>query len=349
MEIKQIIDKLLKMPAPSGSEIDANKHIKTLFTKYCDELISDHLGNVIGVKRGLKNEFKIMLAAHMDEIGLMVKNIDESGFIRFAFIGGVDSRILPAQEVVIHGKKDVYGIIGNKPPHIQQAEERKKPIKQDNMFIDTGLSSDEVNELISIGDYITFYRNTSDLLNNSIAANALDNRAGIATVLWALKELKNLKFYGDIYAVATTQEEVGLRGATTSSFEIYPDIGIAIDVCHGNMKDVSESDSYKLGNGPALALGPNIHPLLFNRLKDLAEEYKIPYQMDVESSNTGTDAWAIQITRAGIPTALTSIPLRYMHTTVETVCIDDIKMSGRLLALFISSIHKNFVEELSCF
>ncbi|HHY03769.1 MAG TPA: M42 family metallopeptidase [Thermoanaerobacterales bacterium] len=349
MEIKQIIDKLLKIPAPSGSEINSNKHIKAIFTKYCDELISDKLGNVIGIKRGLENDFKIMLAAHMDEIGLMVKNIDESGFIRFTFIGGVDNRILPAQEVVIHGRKDVYGIIGSKPPHIQQAEERKKSIKPEDMFIDTGLSSDEVNELISIGDYITFYRSPSDLLNNSISANALDNRAGIATVLWALKELENLKFYADIYAVATTQEEVGLRGAITSSFEIYPDIGIAIDVCHGNMKDVPEPDSYILGNGPTLALGPNIHPRLFNRLKNLAEEYKIPYQIDVEPSNTGTDAWAIQITRAGIPTALISIPLRYMHTTVETIRIDDIKMSGRLLALFISSIHKNFVEELSCF
>ena len=124
------------------------------------------------------------------------------------------------------------------------------------------------------------------MLNNSISANALDNRAGIATVLWALKELENLKFYADIYAVATTQEEVGLRGAITSSFEIYPDIGIAIDVCHGNMKDVPEPDSYILGNGPTLALGPNIHPRLFNRLKNLAEEYKIPYQIDVEPSNT---------------------------------------------------------------
>jgi endoglucanase len=149
--------------------------------------------------------------------------------------------------------------------------------------------------------------------------------------------------------VATVQEEVGLRGAIVSSFSIYPHIGVAIDVCHANMPDVPEEETQKLGRGPVLALGPNIHPKLFHRLKELADDYKIPYQIDPEPSSTGTDAWAMQITREGIPTALVSIPLRYMHTTVETLALDDIKMAGRLLALFISSIDDNFVGGLACY
>ena len=297
----------------------------------------------------MTGSFSVILAAHMDEIGLMVKQIDSKGFIRFAMIGGVDQRVLPAQEVVIHGKKDIPGIIGNKPPHIQEPEERSKAIKAEDMFIDTGLSSAEVNEFINVGDYITFKRNQSELFNKCLASNALDDRAGIATILCALEELEYLKFDSDVFAVATAQEEVGLRGAVVSSYSISPNLGIAVDVCHGNMPEIPEEDTQKLGGGPVLAVGPNIHPKLFQKLKEVCEDFKIPFQINPEPSSTGTDAWAIQITREGIPTALISIPLRYMHTSVETICIDDIKLGGRLLALFSASLRKNFVEELLCF
>jgi len=349
LDLSEVLVHLIKPTIPSGSEFQNNELIKEAFSNYCDEVKCDKFGNVISLKRGLLPEHKIMLAAHMDEIGLMVKRIDDEGFIRFAFIGGVDQRILPAQEVIIHGRKNIPGIIGSKPPHIQETDERKKAVKAENMFIDTGLAPQDVQRYITIGDFITFKRKPVELLNNCFSSNALDDRAGIAVMLVALEELSKLKHAVSVYAVATAQEEVGLRGAIVSSYGIYPDIGIAIDVCHGNMPDTPEYDTQKLGLGPALALGPNIHPKLYNRLKQIAEDYKIPYQLDPQPSATGTDAWAIQITKEGIPTALVSIPLKYMHTTVETLCLDDIKMSGRLLALFIASLCKDFMEGLACY
>jgi len=349
LDIKEILKSLVMQDIPSGNEIDNNMIIKNYFLQYCDNVIIDKLGNVIGLKRGLSSEYKVMLAAHMDEIALMVREIDNNGFIRFVLIGGVDQRILPAQQVIIHGKEEINGIIGNKPPHIQDTEDRKKAVEVDNLFIDTGLSAKEVKEKVSVGDFITFKKKPVELLNNYISSNALDDRAGIVVMLYVLEQLTKLKHYVDIYTVATVQEEVGLRGAIVSSYGVNPDIGIAIDVCHGNMPDTAEYETQKLGAGPALALGPNIHPKLFKQLKNIAEEYNIPYQLDPEPSSTGTDAWAIQITMDGIPTALVSIPLKYMHTTVETLCLDDIKTSGRLIALFIASLCKEFMEGLTCF
>lgn len=349
MELRDTLLKLIEPWIPSGSEPSNNVLIKEVFREYCDEVEDDVLGNVIGMKKGNSGDFKVMMAAHMDEIGLMVKQIDEKGFINFAFVGGVDQRILPAQRVIIHGDRDVLGIIGTKPPHIQDIEERKKAIKHEDMFIDTGLSVEEIKEYVKIGDYITFERTPIELVNQRWSSNAQDDRAGVAVMLWALKELDRLHFDVDVYAVATAQEEVGLRGAIVSSFEIYPNIGIAIDVCHGNMPDVPENEAQKLGEGPVITLGPNIHPKLSAKFRELAEDYNIPFQLEPEAGPTGTDAWAMQITREGIPTALISIPLRYMHTTVETLCLEDVKMAGRLIALFISSLSKEFMEELSCY
>lgn len=349
MELKNILSSLLEPWIPSGSEPTNNTMIKEIFKEFCDDVKDDVLGNVIGVKKGGSGNIKVMMAAHMDEIGLMVKHIDDKGFISFSFVGGVDQRILPAQRVVIHGDKDILGVIGTKPPHIQDADERRKAIKHEDMFIDTGLSVDEVKRHVKIGDYITFERTPLELANKRWSSNAQDDRAGVAVMLWALKELEKLKFSADVYAVATAQEEVGLRGAIVSSFSIYPDIGIAIDVCHANMPDVPEYDTQKLSEGPVVTLGPNIHPKLFDKFIDIAKDHNIPHQVDPAPGPTGTDAWAMQITREGIPTALISIPLRYMHTTVETLCLEDVKRCGRLIALFISSLSKEFMEELSCF
>lgn len=349
INLNNLLIQLVNIEAPSGTEIYINSTMKEILSQYCDEVEHDNLGNVIGLKKGSKGESSIMLAAHIDEIGLIVTQIDERGFIRFSKIGGIDPRILPTQEVIIHGHKKIPGVIGNKPPHIQEPEERKKVIKIDDMFIDIGLSFEEVNKYVRIGDFITFKRKPRELLNGNFSSNALDDRAGVATILVALDELKNLQLASDVYAVTTVQEEVGVRGATVSSFSINPDIGIAIDVDHGEMPGVSEDETYKLGKGSVISIGPNIHPKVFDKLKEIAEEFKMPYQVNPEPAASGTDAWAIQITRKGIPTAVVSIPLRYMHTTVETINLADIKTTGRLLAFFIAAIDKEFVEELKCY
>lgn len=349
MDLQEILISLIEPTIVSGSELQNSNKIKEAFLEHCDNVKCDKLGNIIGLKKGLSSNYKIMLAAHMDEIGLIVKHIDDKGFIRFISVGGVDQRILPAQEVIIHGSKKILGTIGNKPPHIQEKKEQKKAIKADDMFIDTGFSAQDVKKYISVGDFITFKRKPTELFNSRFSSNALDNRAGIAVMLSTLQYLRKMNHDLDVYMVATVQEEVGLRGAIVSSYGVSPDIGIAIDVCHGDMPNTPEYETQKLGLGPVLSLGPNIHPKLFERLKHIAQDYKIPYQLNPEPSSTGTDAWAIQISKEGIPTAVVSIPLRYMHTTVETICLDDVKMSSRLLALFISSICKDFVEGLTCF
>ena len=333
MDLKETLTELIKPTMVSGSELENNNYIKEAFLNYCDSVKCDKLGNIIGLKKGQSSECKIMLAAHMDEIGLMVKHIDDKGFIQFTPIGGVDQRILPAQEVVIHGSKKVYGIIGNKPPHIQGQKERNKVIKVDDMFIDTGYSAEEIKNYVSIGDFITFKRKPVELLNGRFSSNALDDRAGIAVILSTLNYLTKIHHDIDVYAVATVQEEVGLRGAIVSTYGISPDIGIAIDVCHGETPSVPAYETQKLGSGPVISLGPNIHPKLYEKLKQIAEEYKIPYQLNPEPASTGTDAWAMQITKQGVPTAVISIPLIYMHTTVETLSLDDVKMASRLIAL----------------
>lgn len=349
MNVRDFLLQLSSMAGVSGHEYTCSGQIKNAFENYCDSVQQDNLGNVIGIKRSKReNALKVMLAAHMDEIGLMVKEIDEKGFIRFTNIGGIDPRILPAQEVIVHGKKDLFGVIGAKPPHLQEKDEKEKAVKMEDMSIDVGMDMAKVKEIVSIGDVITFHSKPLSMHNQYICGKSLDDRAGIAVILECLKELNKVEIDVDLYAVATVQEEVGLRGAIVSSYHINPDIGIAIDVCHGETPDAPKESTYNTGKGAVITIGPNIHPKLVKKLKDIAKQYGIPYQIDVEPGSTGTDAWAMQVTRSGIPTLLLSFPVRYMHTTVETLCYTDVSGAGKLLAFFIKAIESNWEELLCC-
>lgn len=350
MDTKEFITMLSHTTGISGHEAEIGQKIADVFLNYTDEVTNDPLGNVIALKKGEgEKRPRIMLAAHMDEIGLMVIKIEKNGFIRFAPVGGVDQRTLLAQEVIVHGKRPVPGVIGAKPPHLQGPDDRKHAVKREEMFIDVGMAEDEVKAVISVGDLITVRRQVVSMQNNFIAGKSLDDRAGVGVVLETLKELQNLRHKADVYAVATVMEEVALGGAFTSAFGINPDLAVAIDVCHGDMPGVSEQLTAEMDKGPSLALGPNIHPKIYERLTEIAKERGIPYQVDPAPGATGTDAWAIQVTRSGIPCGLVSIPLRYMHTSVETLALNDVKLSGRLLAYFIASLDSDFVEGLSCF
>lgn len=349
MDIKDFLQVVTQMPGVSGYEQKVGLKINEYFQSLCDESKIDKLGNVIGLKKGSGNGPKIMLAGHMDEIGLMITKIEKGGFLRFTQVGGIDPRTLPAQEVTIYGTEEIYGIIGAKPPHLTEPHERNKAMKMYDLFIDTGLTEEEVKEKISVGDIAIVNRNFMELSNGYVAAKALDDRAGVAVIMECLKELKKLVHTADVYAVATVQEEVGLRGAMVSSYGIVPDIGIAIDVCFGDMPGVSEENSSKLDGGPALAMGPNIHPKVFEGLKNTAGEWNIPIQLETAPGHSGTDAGAIQIARGGIATAVVSLPERYMHTSVETLSLGDIKKAGRLLALYIASLDKKGLEGLKCY
>jgi len=332
----------------SGYETSIASMVQERFKPLTDEVSCDVVGNVYALKKGNKKRAKIMLAAHMDEIGLIVKKIDSRGFLRFTSIGGVDQRTLLSQEVFVHGRQAVPGIIGSLPPHLLQTKDLDQAVKMEDMVIDVGLSVAKINEVIQVGDVITLRRETYSLLNNVLAGKSLDDRAGVVVMMVCLEELSRLQHTHDVIAVATTQEEVGVRGALTSAYTLNPDLAVAIDVTHASTPDTKGQVSLELGKGPAVALGPNIHPAIYQHLSETAREQRLPIQIEPIPGASGTDAWAIQVTQAGIPTGLISIPLRYMHTSVETLDMQDVLNSGKLLAYFIASLPDD-LEELICY
>lgn len=351
MDTKVFLELLCNGKGVSGYEHSIKETIISAFNGYSDDIIVDKLGNIIVLKKGSPygNNVKIMLAAHMDEIGLMVKDIEENGFIRFTNIGGIDPRTILGQEVIVHGKEDYFGVIGSKPPHLQEPSEHDKAIKMEDMIIDIGYSKEKVEELVNIGDSITIRRKMVNLQGTRIAAKALDDKAGIAVIYECIKELSKMKHDSDVYFVSTVQEEVSMAGALVSAYNINPDIGIAVDVGFGTTPELSKSNSLELGKGPGITLGGNIHPTLRKKLTEVAGEYNIPFQMEIDPGLTGTDARAMMITREGIPSLVLSIPLRYMHTSVEVVDMIDIKHTAKLLAFFIASISNENLEGLLCY
>ncbi len=351
METKEFLRQMVEETGVSGFECPVAGLIGRVFGEVCDDVRRDALGNVIGLRKGEGDgpRPKVMLAGHMDEIGLMVTKVDERGFLRFTQVGGVDQRTLISQEVVVHGKRDLLGIIGLKPPHLMQAEDRNKAIPMRDLVIDLGMPVEQVKELVRVGDVVTINRSLIELGKETVACKAIDDRAAVAAIYECLKELQRLRHVADVYAVATVQEEVGLKRATVSTYDITPDIGIALDVCHAPMPGVPEEDTSPMGEGPNMAFGANIHPKVHEQLVKVAKEYNIPYTLKATPAGTGTDLWAMQVSRAGVPTALISLPSRYMHTSVETVNLTDIKMAGRLLAYFIASLDAAFVEGLLCY
>lgn len=353
MDTQQFLRILSEETGVSGYEDKVAETIKQN-CDLVDEIKQDKLGNLIMLKKSTKvtdsSSPKIMLAAHMDEIGLIITKIEKEGFLRFSTIGGVDQRVLLAQEVTVHGKKVLPGVIGAKPPHVQTRDERSKSVEMEHLFIDIGADNlDQAQEYIAVGDLATIDRKIIDLQGSYMAGKAMDDRACVAVLLESLKLLQDINHEADVYAVATVQEEVGIRGALTSTYGILPDIGIALDVGHGDMPGVENYKTIKLGKGPGIALGPQVHPKIYDRFVKTAKDWNIDYSLEPCVRPGGTDAFSMQITQDGIPTILLSLPLRYMHTPVETLDYQDIRQTARLIAAFISKLDHKFVEGLKCF
>lgn len=339
------IKKLSDICAVSGNEKNAAKAIFEMFEKYCDNVYITSSGCVVGVKKGKNSNQKVMVEAHIDEIGMMVTKICDDGFIKFTNIGGIDTRILPGNEVTVHGKEEFFGVVGAIAPHLLSVEDLNKPIPKDKLFIDVGLDFDEANEKISVGDLITFKSEPAILNKKYIAAKSQDDRAGICVILEVLESLKNKELPFDLYVVGATGEEVGLRGSTTVTYEIDPDVAIAIDVCHGDTPDASDN-TFKLGSGCVFEVGPNISKKLANHIIKVMDENKIKYSIEACGGNTGTDAWAMQVAKNGIPTALFSIPLRYMHTQYEVSSVEDINATSEAISAFLTSFES--VGDIFC-
>lgn len=330
--MRDLIRKLSDMRGISGFEYRITDQIKELFEPYSDSVTIDPLGSVIAVKKcGKENAPKLMIEAHCDEIGLMVTTITDEGYLTIANVGGVDQRTLPSTEVIVHGKKDLWGVIGIKPAHMI---EDGKTVKMSDMAVDTGLDAEAVKELVSVGDSVTIAQSVGSLGDKQFSGKSLDDRASVAAILTVMKDIQNADLNIDVYAVAAVQEEVGCRGGKTTAYGINPDMAIAIDVTHGITPDNSER-AFEVGEGLTISVGPNIHPKMAKRLFDTAAKHNIKAATEVDGGETGTDAWEIQIAQDGVPTALLSMPLKYMHTSVETLAISDVEDVARLITEFI--------------
>ncbi len=337
-ESKEFLKGLLAQCGPSGFEESVQKFWTKRTKNYADNITRDVHGNAIAVLNE-SAKFKVMLAGHCDEIGFIISHISEKGFLHVVPIGGIDSGVLPGSQVKIQTEKGwVDGIIGKKAIHLLEPEERKKAIPLKDLWIDIGAKNKkEALKVVSLGDPVSYAPNFLELCNNNFSSKGCDNKMGAFVVSEVLKILSKRKssLKVAVYSVSTVQEEVGLRGATTSAYGIDPDVGIAVDVGHASdLPDVDKREvgDVSLGLGPILHLGPVVNRTLGALLINTAKKKKIPYQYCSLGRPGGTDTSAMQLTRAGVATALVSVPNRYMHTMVETCSFTDLINSAKLIA-----------------
>ncbi len=334
MKIQEYLTYLTSNPGLSGAEESIATILCEKLKKLGLEPMIDSYGNVHGSRRIQdKNAKTVLLEAHMDQIGLMVSGIDENGFIQFVNLGGVDERILPGMEVTIFSNPPIKGIIGGFSPKAKEGEDTKNPALKDYR-IDTGLDTESAKKSIHPGDFIQIGGETCELLHGRMSGCAMDNRAGVVAILACLEELAQKEPAYHIEVLFSTQEELGLHGAYTGIQPGSVDAAIAVDVTHGTTPDVkNETGVFPLGSGAVICRGPNLHYQYTKQLISLAKEYSVSHEIEVASGGSGTTAWAIQIIGNGIPVMLVSIPLRYMHTNVETLEISDVEAVSKLLYL----------------
>lgn len=348
-ESQSFLRDLINTPSPSGFELPVRKLIAAEMKKYCDEVRQDVMGNVIGVINP-RGKMRVMLAGHCDEIGIMITNITGEGYAYFATVGGWDPSILVGQRVIIHNERGtVSGVIGRKPIHLmaREQEDVNRVPKITEQWLDIGAKNKkDAEKVIAVGDYVTIDVGFKALRNDMVAGRGFDDRVGSFAVVETLRLLasERNKLKVAVYGVATTQEELGLRGAKVSAHGINPHAGIAIDVgfasdCPTINKNIVGDIS--LGKGPIISKGPNINSVLGSLLLKTAKGKKIPYQVDAAPGATPTDANAIQMTQAGVAAALVSVPNRYMHTPCEMVSLKDLDNVSKLLSATLLSMKGN--------
>ena len=347
MSLAENLEKLSNACGVAGREKEVRNLMIELLKPYANEVVVDKLENVIAIKKGKKTGPKVMLAAHMDEVGLMVKTVTKDGFLQFAKMGGIDDRILLGQRInVLTENASLPGVVGSKPPHIQKEEERKKIVSYDEMFIDVGAENRDAAKTmgVRVGDPVAFDVKYVKLGKDIVLGKAFDNRAGCAVMVEAFRQLE--KTDCTVCAVGTVQEELGLRGAGTAAFDVDPDVGIALDVTiAGDTPGVREFDTtVKMGKGPALTVtdsGLITHPKVLRWLIDTASQSGIEYQLETGLMGT-TDAARVALTRQGVPSGSLSIPARYIHSPVGLVSLKDVENCAKLITLAIQKIEGRF-------
>ncbi len=332
MDIQTILEQLCAANGPSGFEAPVAELARQLLAPLVDEVYTTRLGSVVGVRRcGKENAPRLVLDAHLDEIGLLVTG-QEEGFLRFRTIGGVDPHMLCDREVTLLTDPLTYGIVTCMPPHLQSREEMDKSTPVGDLFIDIGYKGDEVH--VPIGTPGTFRSGCMALGDEQFCGKALDDRACMVTILRALELLQDRELNVDLYVLFSTREEVSAAGAVAAVWQIAPQMCVAVDVTHGDTPDAPKDKTFKMGGGPVVGIGPNMTRWMSSRLCELAKAEKIDYQREVMESHSGTNAWPMQISREGVATAVVSLPLKYMHTPVEVVNKADMESVARLLAAF---------------
>jgi endoglucanase len=339
---KQFLIRLLETPSPSGYEERIQKVVREYVKSFADEVSTDFHGNVIACKNP-KAKLRVMLAGHCDQIGMLVTQIDDNGFIYAQTIGGWDSQQLIGQRMTIWAEGGpIPAVIARKPIHLLTDEERRQVVKLEDLWLDIGAKNKkEAAELIKVGDPVTLNLGYQEMRNNLANAPGMDDRTGLWVVIEALRRTSQGKLNCALYAVSTVQEEIGLRGAQTSAFSIDPHVGIAVDVTHATdcpTIDRRQQGEIGIGKGPVIFRGPNMNRIVTQKLMDTAAAKDIPFQRSATGRATPNDANVMQINRAGVATGLVAIPNRYMHSAVEVISLDDIDRAANLLAEFALSL-----------
>jgi putative aminopeptidase FrvX len=346
--ILPFLKEIISVSGLSGYERAVRPLIEKAWAPLTHELSTSRLGSLHGLRRGGGSEPRpsILLAAHMDAIGLMVTAIVD-GYLRLTSVGGIDARVLPGQLVTIHGREELQGVIAPPAWHLLPPHLSSGVVPLEYLLVDTGRLPDEVQQLVRVGDLVSFAQPPLETAGETLVGHTLDNRASVAVVTACLEELSKRPHAWDVWAVASVQEEVTLGGAFTSGFALHPTLSVAIDVTFASGPGSPSHRTFPMGKGPTLIWGPNVHPALFKAFKELAEKLEIPYSLEPAPRHTGTDGFALQVVAEGIPNMVIGIPLRYMHTPVEMVAIKDITRAGRLLAEFIAQLDEHFMDQLT--
>ena len=350
-DILPFLKSLISVSGLSGHETPVANLIEKEWTPLVDEVTHSKLGSLHGLKKGSGKQPRpsVMIATHMDAIGLMVSRIVD-GFLYITDIGGIDPRILPGQPVTVHasgGEDELYGVVVMPPANLLPESKRSNVVGLQHLIVDIGLSPSEVSKRVRVGDLVSFNTEPAELSAGCVSGHSLDNRASIAALTICLEELQAKSHTWDVWAVASVQEEITYAGASTSAYQLRPAIAIAVDVTFGKGTGANDHTAFPLGKGVTLGVGPSMHPFLHKRLKEVAGKEEIPFVDEAMSSASFTDADAMQLSADGVPTMVISIPLRYMHTAVEVVALKDIQRAGRLLGAFVASLETDFMNMIT--
>ena len=338
MTLTDKIKRLTAIYGVSGDEFRVAKIAAEMMAPYCDRVEIDDFGNVLGYRDcGIPGAKTVMLDAHIDQIGFLITEVTEEGFLRFTTVGGVDQRMLLGSELTVLTKKGpILGIVAAIPPHLQKDGDDKKSVPIPEMVVDIGMTGEQAKKVVRVGDYMAFANDAMELQGDALCGKAFDDRACLVCLLHTMDLLQGKPLAVNVVVSASTKEETGFQGGISAGFKVQPDYAIAVDVTHARTGDAPQV-IVKLGDGPNVDMGSNSNPKFAKRVIEVARAKQIPHIVTSCPAGSGTNAWPIQMQGQGVTTLVVSLPLKYMHSPVEMLRMSDVKNVGKLLAAFIET------------